>query len=184
MKFLFHTGRGISASLTVETFAETQVKYLVWPAFFLTTILATSEYSAGSHRRFLRRIRYGSSAAQINPQGDKAAMRRILSRLMTFAFGVALVTSLSAATAGVPGAQTASAAKSASATATSPSNLVDLNTASIDQLKGLPGIGDVYAQKIVDGRPYSKKTDLVQKRIIPQATYTKIAGMVIAKHAK
>ncbi|CAN5440119.1 hypothetical protein BH10ACI4_BH10ACI4_28170 [soil metagenome] len=73
---------------------------------------------------------------------------------------------------------------SAAAAAVDKSAKIDINTASIDQLKAFPGIGDAYSKRIVDGRPYANKSQLLSKGILPAGTYNKIKDQIIATQAK
>lgn len=109
----------------------------------------------------------------------KNAIRLLLVALvLVLAVGVA-VSQTQTQTTPAPSKQTATTAAQTATTAAK--SLVDINSATKEQLDALPGIGEKYAQRIIDGRPYAKKDQLVSKKIIPQATYDKIKDLIIAK---
>ena len=88
------------------------------------------------------------------------------------------------ATSGKDATATKKSTKSdTAATKTKKADLVDINAASKEELTALPGIGDAYSQKIIDGRPYNSKRDLLTRKILPQATYDQVSAKIIAHHA-
>lgn len=99
----------------------------------------------------------------------------LVRRILTFTFVLAVTL------APAPHRATAQATPASAAPQGDP---LDINTATRDQLKALPGIGDAYADRIIKGRPYAAKNQLTQKGIIPNNTYTKIQGMIVARRAK
>jgi competence protein ComEA len=110
-------------------------------------------------------------------------MRRIVATLLValFALGPAVPGPVSAqAKKEPPKTETKAPEKPAAAKKA----LVDINSASEEELRTLPGVGEAYAKKIVEGRPYKRKDELVRKKILPEATYDKIKDQIVARQAK
>jgi len=88
------------------------------------------------------------------------------------------------AVVGIAPAQTATTAMKAKPSATADADKLDINTATADQLKALKGVGDAYSKRIIDGRPYTAKTQLTTKGILPAATYNGIKDQIVARAPK
>ena len=109
-------------------------------------------------------------------------LKRTLALLTALALTVgAAVAPVAYAQAKKDAAAPAKTDKAASKAADTRKELLDINSASADELKTLPGVGDAYSKKIIDNRPYAKKDQLVSKKVVPQKTYDGIKDLIIAK---
>src|SRR5947209_6973821 len=115
---------------------------------------------------------------------------RTTARLLAILCAAMLLSAITLAQGGGASGQTGTtdtstkSKKKKTGSTTPASQKVDINSASKDDLDRLPGIGEAYSQKIIDGRPYNSKRDLLNRKIVPQATYDKIKDQIIAHRAK
>jgi competence protein ComEA len=112
--------------------------------------------------------------------------KHLITRVFTVLFALVMLAGFSVAQSSSYGdskqaTTTTKGKKVAKSDTANRSDLVDINSATKEQLDALPGIGDKYAQKIIDNRPYKGKNDLVRKKVIPKGTYDKIKDNIIAK---
>src|ERR1700758_1166040 len=139
-----------------------------WPSTAWRTLSASAEFTHDEQGGLMRTVE-----------------RKLMAQIAVLVFALSLVNGIAAGQGAQPGSKPEAMAKPAqTAKPAAAGEKLDLNSATKDQLKELPGIGDAYSQKIIDGRPYRTKLDLVHKKIIPQATYDKIKDQVIAKQPK
>lgn len=106
-----------------------------------------------------------------------------MSRLIALVMAAVLTVGLLGAPAAFAQASKDKPAKTDAKAAEKKAELIDINTASTDELQKLKGIGDAYAKKIIANRPYKGKDELVSKNVIPEATYNQIKGQIIAKQS-
>ncbi|MCU1311961.1 MAG: hypothetical protein JWO20_3086 [Candidatus Angelobacter sp.] len=116
-------------------------------------------------------------------------MKKTLARLLMAVMSAILFSSLTFAQTATETKKSTSSDKTAKAatddnTKDKSEAKVDLNSASKEDLKALPGIGDAYADKIIAGRPYANKRQLVSRNIVPESAYKKFSDKVIAKQDK
>jgi competence protein ComEA len=114
-------------------------------------------------------------------------MRTVLiANILATVFVVAFLASTSPSqnTSSTAGTQASAPETTKTKIAAKKSPLVDVNSASKEELDALPGIGDAIAQKIIAGRPYRTKRELLTRKIVPKSTYEKIKDQIIAHQTK